>query len=65
MYGTGVGTLRVYAQSSGIRPRKIGNDLFTQSGNKGDKWKVAHVTLPRAIRAQVCGYFAGTKRIAI
>lgn len=56
MYGSGVGTLKVFTQTSGIQPRKIGQDLFTQSGNKGDKWKVAHVTLPRALFAQVISY---------
>lgn len=54
MYGGGVGTLKVYSQQSRGVKRKIGSDLFNQTGDMGDKWRIAQVTLPRAVRAEVC-----------
>ena len=53
MYGSGVGTLKAYSRVAGVSQRKIGADLFNQTGNKGDMWKIAQVTLPRALRFQV------------
>lgn len=52
MYGSGIGTLRVYSQAADTGT-KIGGDLFKKSGDLGDEWRVAHVSLPTATKAQV------------
>jgi len=52
MYGSHIGSLRVWAQTT-PSARQIGGDLFNRTGDQGDVWRVAHITLPRAIRAEV------------
>ena len=41
MYGTNMGTLNIYAQSGNAR----GNPLWTKTGNQGNKWIQALVTV--------------------
>ncbi|KAK7473655.1 hypothetical protein BaRGS_00035133, partial [Batillaria attramentaria] len=43
MYGSGMGTLNVYAASS---PNSLGQPIWTLSGNQGNKWFKTQVRLP-------------------
>ena len=52
MYGTGMGTLRVYLKVNGALQLK---PLWAESGNKGDVWRVARTTMKSPLyNYQVC-----------
>jgi phosphodiesterase/alkaline phosphatase D-like protein len=49
MYGATMGTLNVYTRSGGI----LGSAIWTMTGNKGNKWLKAQVSVTRQATWQV------------
>ena len=51
MYGTGMGTLVLHTMSNG----QITGDIFTKSGNQGNRWILGQATIQSSAPYQVMG----------